>query len=87
LEKFGWENPDHPPFCPDMVPSDFHLFPKRKEFLSGKWMATDEEVKETVMDWLNRLGADFCDEGIAKLVQRLLESLWGLGRKIDICCV
>jgi hypothetical protein len=42
-----------------------------KEFLDGKWMATDEEVKETVTDWLNGLASDFYDEGIVKLVQHL----------------
>jgi hypothetical protein len=30
-----------------------------------------KEVKETVMDWLNGLVADFYDEGIIKLVQCL----------------
>jgi hypothetical protein len=42
-----------------------------EEFLSGKWMATDEEVKVTVMDWFHGLSADFYDEGIVKLVQHL----------------
>jgi hypothetical protein len=32
LEKFGWENLDHHPYSPDLTPSDFHLFPKMKEF-------------------------------------------------------
>jgi hypothetical protein len=31
-------------------------------------MATDEEEKETVMDWLNGLAADFYDEGTVELV-------------------
>jgi hypothetical protein len=39
LEKFGWENLDHSSHSPDLAPSDFHLFPKMKEFLGGKWMA------------------------------------------------
>jgi hypothetical protein len=34
-------------------------------------MATDEEMKETVMHWLNGLAANFCDEGIVKLMQCL----------------
>jgi hypothetical protein len=34
-------------------------------------MATDGEVKEAVIDLLNGLTADFYDEGIMKLVQRL----------------
>jgi hypothetical protein len=29
------------------------------------------QVKETVMDWLNGLVADFYDKGFIKLVQRL----------------
>jgi hypothetical protein len=33
-------------------------------------MATDEQVNETITDWLNGLTADFCDEGIVTLVQR-----------------
>jgi hypothetical protein len=41
-----------------------------KEFLGGKHMATDEEVKETVMDWLNGLVVvDFYDNGIIRFVQ------------------
>jgi hypothetical protein len=36
-----------------------------------KWVATDEEVKETVTDWLNGLAANFYDEGIVMLVQCL----------------
>jgi hypothetical protein len=34
-------------------------------------MATNEEVKETVTDWLNGVVANFYDEGIIKLVQCL----------------
>jgi hypothetical protein len=63
--KAGWEN--HSPFSPDLAPSDFHLFPKMKEFLSSKWMTTDEGLT----DWLNGLAANCSDEGIVKLVQRL----------------
>jgi hypothetical protein len=59
---------DHSPYSADLAPSDFHLFPKMKEFWGGKRMATDEEVKETARDWLNGLTADICDEGILKLV-------------------
>jgi histone-lysine N-methyltransferase SETMAR len=84
LEKIGWENHDHPPYSPDLAPSDFHLFPKRKEFLGGRRIATDEEVKETVTDWLNGLAADLYDEGIVKLVQRTCGLQWGLHRKINI---
>jgi hypothetical protein len=64
LKEFGWEVFEHPVYSPDLAPSDFHLFPKLKEFLGGKHMETDAEVKETVTAWLNGLAA----EGIVKLL-------------------
>jgi histone-lysine N-methyltransferase SETMAR len=33
LQEFGWEIFEHPAYSPDLAPSDFHLFPKLKEFL------------------------------------------------------
>jgi hypothetical protein len=71
LEKFGWETLGHPSYSLDLAPSNFHLFSKMKQFLSSKWMAVDEEVEETVMDCLNGLMANSCDEGIVKLVPHL----------------
>ena len=41
--SFGWEQIDHLPYSPDLVPSDFHLFRSLKEFLGGKRFATDDE--------------------------------------------
>jgi hypothetical protein len=46
------------------------LSPKLKKLLGSKWMTIDE-VKETVMDSLNGLVANFYEEGIVKLVQHL----------------
>ncbi|GBM93914.1 hypothetical protein AVEN_157695-1 [Araneus ventricosus] len=33
LDQFGWEIFDHLPYSPDLAPSDFHIFLKRKGFL------------------------------------------------------
>jgi histone-lysine N-methyltransferase SETMAR len=44
IEKMGWEILEHPPHSPDHAPSDFHLFGKLKEHLSGKRFASDQEV-------------------------------------------
>jgi hypothetical protein len=53
-----------------LAPSDFHLFPKLKEFLGGRRFKSDEEVKDAVKEWLNGLEAEVYDEGIQKLVTR-----------------
>jgi [histone H3]-lysine36 N-dimethyltransferase SETMAR len=34
----------HPPYSPDLAPSDFFLFPKLKEKLAGQRFASNSEV-------------------------------------------
>ncbi|GFY04753.1 histone-lysine N-methyltransferase SETMAR [Trichonephila clavipes] len=34
VERFGWEMVSHPPYSPDLAPSDFHLFPELKKTLA-----------------------------------------------------
>jgi hypothetical protein len=65
IQKFGWEVFEPP----DFAPSDFHMFPKVKEFLGGRRFKSDEEVKDAVKEWLNGLTAVY-DEGMQKLVTR-----------------
>ncbi|KAJ4426959.1 hypothetical protein ANN_26758 [Periplaneta americana] len=36
LTEFGWELFDHPPYSPDLAPSDFHVFLHLKKFLSSE---------------------------------------------------
>ncbi|KAJ4448998.1 hypothetical protein ANN_00390 [Periplaneta americana] len=48
ISKFGWEQIDHPPYSPDLAPSDFHLFLHLKKFLSGQRFDGDDEVKTAV---------------------------------------
>jgi hypothetical protein len=38
-----------------------------KEFLGGRRMSTDVEVKETITDCLNGLAADSSDKGFSSL--------------------
>ena len=62
---------DHPPYSPDLAPSDFHLFLHLKKHLAGKRFDDDDEVQEEVMVWFKGLAADFYDSGIQKPVPRL----------------
>jgi hypothetical protein len=55
----AWDIFFHPPYSPDLAPSDFHLFTHLKQFLGGTHMGRDEEVKKTVKDWFNGLAANF----------------------------
>ena len=42
----------HPPYSPDMTPSDFHLFPKLKSYLRGTQYGSNEGVIEAVNEYL-----------------------------------
>ena len=39
----------HPPYSPDLAPSDFFLFPRMKRNLKGKCFQNLEEVREKTM--------------------------------------
>jgi len=45
----------HPPYSPDLAPSDFHMFGPLKEAMGGKKFHSDEEVRHAVHEWLRRL--------------------------------
>ncbi|GBO38699.1 Histone-lysine N-methyltransferase SETMAR [Araneus ventricosus] len=70
LQRFGWEVFDHPPYSPDLAPSDFHLFAHMKRWLGEQIFATDNELQTCVQNWLKTQAAAFYDEGIGKLVPR-----------------
>ena len=70
LAKFKWEQFEHPPYSPDMSPCDFHLFGPLKKHLKGKRFHSDDELKDTVEDWLLSQPQDFWEQGIFRLVKQ-----------------
>ncbi|GBL90856.1 Mariner Mos1 transposase [Araneus ventricosus] len=70
LRKFKWDVFQHPPYSPDLAPSDFHLFTAMKKWLGREHFADDEELKNAVTHWLKSQAAAFYAEGIGKLVKR-----------------
>jgi transposase len=51
LKSWGWEILPHPPYNPDLAPSDFHLFPKVKKHLRGQLFHSNEDVQNEVKKW------------------------------------
>jgi hypothetical protein len=45
LRNFKWEVLEHPPYNPDLAPSDFHLFGPLKHHLSAEHFPDDEVVE------------------------------------------
>ena len=63
----GFEVFPHPPYSPDMVPSDFYLFPKSKSNLHGTQFGSNDGVIAAVNEYLEDQEKDFYLEGISKL--------------------
>jgi histone-lysine N-methyltransferase SETMAR len=72
MEHFNWELFDHPPYSPDLAPSDYQLFTRTylKNWLGSQNFNNNEELLEGVKMWLSSQAADFFDRGIQKLILR-----------------
>jgi hypothetical protein len=82
IVTFGWEQFNHLPYSPDLVPSDFHVFLHLKTFLGG-WRFQDDEVKGAVYIWFASQAASFYNTGIQKLVPRYDKCLNNGGNYVE----
>ena len=71
LERWDWETLEHPPFSPDLAPSDFHLFPNMKKHLRAKRFKSHYDVKHEVQTWLPDQDPTFYQQGFEKWISRL----------------
>ncbi|GBN31255.1 hypothetical protein AVEN_64284-1 [Araneus ventricosus] len=51
LKRFKLEVLDHPPYSPDLAPSEFHLFLYLKRHLAGQYFHDVDEIKNKVEMW------------------------------------
>jgi len=61
IKLFNGKIFDHPPYSPDLAPSDYHLFTKMV-WLATQRFHTNEELVDGVNIWLHNLAAPFFDE-------------------------
>ena len=62
----GYELLPHPPYSPDLAPSDFYLFPLLKEHLRGRQYASDNDIIQSVEDFLELQDELFYQTGTQK---------------------
>ncbi|EYC37441.1 hypothetical protein Y032_0791g2369 [Ancylostoma ceylanicum] len=67
LEELGWDTSPHPPYSPDIAPSDYTLFPPLKAFLAKKKFTKIEDVERAISDFFDSQSPQFCEKGIADL--------------------
>lgn len=67
LRELGWEVLMHPPYSPDLAPSDYHLFLALQNFFSDKKLASREECENQLLEFFVNKDQDFYERGIMKL--------------------
>lgn len=70
LRSFKWTVFAHPPYSPDLAPSDYWLFPLLKEELAGEKFTTDTEVQRADSAFFRSQPTEFYATTIEKLVSR-----------------
>ena len=59
LAYLGLQCLDHPPYSPDLIPSDYHLFHGLKKQLKGRHFSSDAEVIADADTWLDGQLSEF----------------------------
>ena len=57
--KGGFQLVEHPPYSPDLAPSDYYMFTKMKKELSGHHFATDDDDMNDVDNFLRAQNGAF----------------------------
>ncbi|GBL98507.1 Mariner Mos1 transposase [Araneus ventricosus] len=72
LKDPAWEILTHPPYSPDLAPSDLHLFRSMAHSLSQQHFRTYDDVVRWITDWFASKEAKFNWDGIHTIPDR-----WG----------
>ena len=68
--ELGCELLPHPPYSPDLAPSDYYLFPNLKRWLCGMRFESNEEVEWDSEGYFGGFNKSYYLKGIEKLKDR-----------------
>lgn len=70
IKELGWEVLPHPPYSPDIAPSDYHLFRSLQHHLSEKIFETEDMLKHDIDTFFASKPPSFFRSGIESLATR-----------------
>ena len=68
--ELGWEVLSHPPYSPDMAPTDYHLFRSLHHHTSGKTYENLEGLEMDITLFFKQKKPEFFLNGINNLIER-----------------
>jgi len=70
LAELNYEVLPHPPYSPDISPTDYHFFKHLDNFLRDKKFTNLEQIKNDFQSFIDTRDLNFYENGIQKLVTR-----------------
>ena len=87
IYKSGLQLVKHPPYSPDLAPSDYYLFPKMKKEHGGHHFATDDDLMNAMDHFLRDHNGAFYTEGIHLLHDRWTKCVNVGGDYVENDCI
>lgn len=75
ISSLNFDVVPHPPYSPDLAPSDFYLFRHLKKGLKGTRFASDADLQAAITSWLREQPQEFYENGIRKLIKRWMKCI------------
>ncbi len=83
IGKSGFIQLSHPPYSPDLAPSDYYLFRHLKQHLRGRHFVTKDELATTVNNYFQLQTAEFYEKAFLDLVRRWTKCVDQAGSYIE----
>lgn len=83
LSALNWEVLPHPPYSPDLAPSDYHLFSSMSHALADQHFVNFGEVEKWVSDFFSSKPEQFYRQGIHALPERWEECILSNGNYFE----
>lgn len=61
------EHLNHPPYSPNLVPSDYFLLLHLRKRLGRQWLQNEDKLKTSLTNWINSQAEDFYADRLEKM--------------------
>uniref|UniRef100_A0A914DW87 Transposase n=1 Tax=Acrobeloides nanus TaxID=290746 RepID=A0A914DW87_9BILA len=83
IQNMGWEHLEHPPYSPDLSPSDFYLFRSLEHWLRGKKFRTTKEMRQSLTEFFDSKDREWYRRGIHQLEEQWKKVIKSGGEYFD----